>query len=202
VSLSFFVPGKPAAQGSKRALGPGRMIEQSKAVKPWRERVAWFALEATIKQAKGDPLAASPIPRTTPVALYVEFVMPRPASTPKRSTPPAIRQPDLDKCVRAIGDALTGIAWVDDAQVTSLTAYKRLAELDEGPGCHIEVKVAAGYGESLTGSAQTAVEKRPASTHQGTPESRSVSDGEALNGHPSDDPAANQIAKERRVHLR
>lgn len=34
--LHFEIPGRPAAQGSKRHVGGGRMIEQSKYLKPWR----------------------------------------------------------------------------------------------------------------------------------------------------------------------
>lgn len=133
--LEVFVPGKPAAQGSKRHVGGGRMIEQSKAVAPWRERVAYLAM-----QARGS---AVPLEREFPVRLVLNFVMPRPTSAPKRSTPPAIRQPDLDKCIRAVGDALTGVVWVDDAQVVAINACKRLANIDEGPGCHIRVGRAA-----------------------------------------------------------
>lgn len=132
--LEVFIPGKPAPQGSKNSYGRGRMVESSKAVGPWRERVAYMALQAR---------TGVPIGRETPVLLTVAFVMPRPVSAPKRSTPPAIRQPDLDKCVRAIGDALTGVTWVDDAQVTQIVASKRIAELDEVAGCHITVAVAA-----------------------------------------------------------
>lgn len=130
--LDVFVPGRPAAQGSKRALGPGRMVEMSKYVGPWRERVAYQMLQAR----------TSVVERTVPVVLSLEFVMPRPTSAPKKSTPAAIRQPDLDKCIRAVGDALTGVIYVDDAQVTQIVASKRLAELDEVSGCRIRVGVA------------------------------------------------------------
>lgn len=132
-TLDLFIPGVPRPQGSKTSLGRGRMIESSKYVKNWRERVAYFALQHH----------PAPIDRLVPVRLLADFIMPRPTATPKRRTPPAIRQPDLDKCIRAIGDALTGIAWTDDAQVIEIRATKRLAELDEGPGVRIRVGVAS-----------------------------------------------------------
>lgn len=69
----------------------------------------------------------------------IEFVLPRPMSTPKRSTPPAIKKPDLDKLARAILDALTHTVIADDSQVVNLRASKRLAELDETPGANIRV---------------------------------------------------------------
>jgi hypothetical protein len=36
---------------------------------------------------------------------------------------PAVK-PDLDKCIRALNDALTGILWVDDGQVVGVSAKK------------------------------------------------------------------------------
>ena len=66
--------------------------------------------------------------------LELEFVMPRPKSTPKKSTPAAIKRPDLDKLVRAVMDAITGVVVVDDSQIVHLVATKRIAELDEQTG--------------------------------------------------------------------
>lgn len=126
----FFVDGAPAAQGSKRHVGNGRMVEQSKNVGPWRERVAWWARQ----HHNGGVISG-------PIALTLRFVMPRPTSTPKRSTPPAIKRPDVDKLCRAVNDALTGIVWADDSQVVEMVASKRLAETGEPPGVLITVRM-------------------------------------------------------------
>jgi crossover junction endodeoxyribonuclease RusA len=126
----FFVDGAPAAQGSKRHVGNGRLVEQSKNVGPWRDRVGWWA-----RQNHTGPLLLGA------VVLRLEFVMPRPTSTPKRRTPPAIKRPDSDKLQRAVFDALTGIVWKDDSQVVDVHAIKRLAEIGEAPGVHISVSV-------------------------------------------------------------
>jgi crossover junction endodeoxyribonuclease RusA len=134
-SVSFFVPGKPAPQGSKRHVGRGILVESSKAVGPWRERVALVAREA----------AGAPGPQMftdgDPLMVRIEFVMPRPASTPKRTTPPAVKRPDVDKLARAVLDAITDVLIHDDSAVVSLTATKRLAAIDEPPGAHIYVGV-------------------------------------------------------------
>jgi Holliday junction resolvase RusA-like endonuclease len=71
------------------------------------------------------------------VVLTLIFVFPRPEGhwLPANSrreepvlrpgAPPApIGKPDVDKLCRSVMDALTGIAYKDDAQVTSLTAVK------------------------------------------------------------------------------
>ena len=126
--LALFVPGRPAPQGSKRHVGNGILVESSKAVAPWRTAVAWHAAQAHPHALLDGPLA-----------VRVEFVMPRPAGCPKRTTPPAVKRPDVDKLARAILDALSDVVWRDDSQIVDLHATKRLAALDEQPGAHISV---------------------------------------------------------------
>jgi crossover junction endodeoxyribonuclease RusA len=128
VLYELFVPGRPAPQGSKKHVGGGIMVESSKAVGAWRELVAFSVAQSWI----APPLAG-------PVRLRLGFVMPRPAATPKRRTPPAIKRPDLDKLARSIFDSVTGICWRDDSQVVDLIATKRLAERDEIPGVRIQI---------------------------------------------------------------
>lgn len=144
--LSVFVPGRPAPQGSKngrpiyRGRGADReftgkvaQVESSKAVKPWREDI-----RAALLDDAGQP--RHQFGAEDPLTVRLEFVMPRPASTPKRRTPPAIRKPDIDKLARACLDAITSAGVIsDDARVVDLHATKRLAELDETPGCRITV---------------------------------------------------------------
>lgn len=127
--VELFVPGKPAPQGSKRHIGRGILIESSKDLGPWRERVALAAHGAMC----GRPLI------TGPVSVLLIFVLPRPKSAPKRTTPPASKRPDLDKLARAILDAITNVVICDDAQVTNLHAFKRIAEIDETPGARISM---------------------------------------------------------------
>lgn len=129
MTLTFFVPGKPAPQGSKRHIGNGVLLESSPHVGPWRERVAIAAHNAM----NGRPIYSGQ------VEVWLDFILPRPKSTPKTRTPPAIKRPDIDKLARAILDAITGTILADDAQVTYLSATKRLAEIDETPGVRIEV---------------------------------------------------------------
>jgi crossover junction endodeoxyribonuclease RusA len=135
--LIAFVAGKPAPQGSKKALHhkqSGKIVtmESSKAVKPWRESIRHALLDD-----QGLPRATF----TGAVLVELRFVMPRPASTPKRSTPPAVKRPDIDKLARAVLDAVSSAGvWKDDSQVTQLSAMKRLADLDETAGLHIAIR--------------------------------------------------------------
>lgn len=130
--LRVFVPGRPAPQGSKRHIGGGRMIESSKALAPWRERVALFSAEAW---------GARPMLSGVPLRVALDFVMHRPSGTPKtRPTPPAIKRPDADKLARACLDALTDVVFADDSAAIDLRVTKRIAEPDEQPGVLITVE--------------------------------------------------------------
>ncbi|WP_067595321.1 AAA family ATPase [Nocardia terpenica] len=125
---TLFVPGVPAPQGSKRHVGNGRMIESSPRLKPWRETVNAAARTAGVPLYEG------------PVVLGMEFVLPRPKSTPKtRPTPPATKRPDIEKLARAVADAIDGIAYRDDSQVVAMPLAKRIAEPDEPSGVHIQI---------------------------------------------------------------
>ena len=113
--IVFYAEGVPAPQGSKTHVGGGRLIESSRQVGPWRDAVRRAAVEG-------------------PVYLVQVFALPRPKShygtgrnsgRVKRAAPsrPPVR-PDLDKLARAVGDALTGVCYHDDAQVVNLCAAK------------------------------------------------------------------------------
>lgn len=116
---------RPAPQGSKRHIGRGRLIEQSKRVKPWRDAVH----DATTAIVNGaDPLDG-------PLAVEVVFTVRKPASAPKhRITWPTTRDSgDLDKLLRSTFDALTtGGAIADDSRVVEVTASK----VHPGEGLH------------------------------------------------------------------
>ena len=129
-SIRFEVPGKPAPQGSKRHVGRGILIESSREVGPWRERIALAAHNAMY--CAGQPILGCA------VDVHLDFVMPRPKSTP-RETPAAIKRPDVDKLARAALDAITSVVIADDSQVVGLRATKRLALPDEQPGVEVSV---------------------------------------------------------------
>lgn len=131
MSISFFVPGVAAPQGSKVALGGGRMRESSAALHGWRTRIGYAANRA---RAGGDLFVGA-------VSCRLVFIMPRPQALARRQTPPAVKRPDLDKLTRAVFDALTGTLWLDDSLVTELLAGKRIAEPAEQPGVEITVEL-------------------------------------------------------------
>lgn len=141
-SISFFVPGHPATSGSKRAFIPKgwqRAIitdTSGRKGKDWRGDVKRFALEAY----QGPPL-------TGPLSVTFHFWLPRPKAHFKTGRMNNIlrsdcpwwheKKPDVLKMARAVEDALTGILWVDDAQIASECLTKRYAEKI---GCMIEIQ--------------------------------------------------------------
>ena len=144
-SYTFFAPGKPAPQGSKKVHRyiKGRAIlgESSAAVDPWRKVVASCARRLRPEQWHAK----------LPVSLTLTFVFARPNDQyinnrpgPGRLKPNAPqhctkRIGDLDKLCRAVCDALTGIAYDYDSQVFSINAERRYATASESPGALITI---------------------------------------------------------------
>jgi Holliday junction resolvase RusA-like endonuclease len=138
MTVGFRVYGIPAPQGSKvpgvsSKTGKGFVREQSaKTLKPWRDDVKQAAL---IARGEADTI-------TGPVRVRVDFFVPRPASVSEKKRPYPTVAPDLDKMVRAVGDALkqAGI-YKDDSQIVSLQAAKQYAtdRIEFSPGAWIVV---------------------------------------------------------------
>ena len=126
--VSFSVSGDPASQGS-HAIMQGRIVQvNSKKHKAWRTAIVNEVI-ATLP-ADWEPIDG-------PCELIVMFYLPKPA-TVKRSAPSVA--PDLDKLVRAVGDALAiaGV-YTDDSRITRISARKLYAQGIE-PGASIVVK--------------------------------------------------------------
>lgn len=133
--ITVRVEGVPVTQGSMRAIGKGRIIHEKE-----KELKAWRGLIATALTAAG----AQPVGTHTPIRLDVVFWLPRPASvTPKKRPLPSAKSADLDKAIRAVGDALSGVIIEDDSQITSVVAQKRYATEEQPPGAWIRVTLDA-----------------------------------------------------------
>lgn len=118
--IAFEVEGNPVTQGSMKVINGRVLHSRGEALILWRTMVALAARRA----------GAFPVPN--PVEMTIEFRLPRP-KTVKRDLPYVA--PDLDKLIRAVLDALTGIAYVDDGQVVSINSSKVYGE----PGVSVSV---------------------------------------------------------------
>lgn len=126
--LSFRVHGLPGAQGSKRHVGGGVMVESSKKVKPWRQDVVAAAVQAIEATQDFEPF-------TGPVRVRAIFVLPRPKShyrtgknahLLKPGAPVYVATtPDTEKLVRSTHDALTTAGvWRDDCLAAVIHSSK------------------------------------------------------------------------------
>lgn len=170
--IVFHVIGKPATQGSKvqhilrgRNGQPitkdGRPITVMREMNPkllaWRQEVAYAA-----SMAYQGPLLSGA------VELHVAFSKPRPKSHYRtgryagvlREDAPAYptTAPDLDKLERAVCDALTGVIWVNDAQIVQ--------KLSDKAWGLFKVTVVV---QSLDGLVRKPEEKKLGSTDSGDP---------------------------------
>lgn len=114
-TTTFTVYGTAATKGSSIAFAGRHGV----VVKPdcenlaaWSQACGWAARAANV------PLA----PAGTAIAIDAVFTFVRPKSYPDRAWPHV--RPDIDKLARALLDALTHVAYVDDAQVVSLVIKK------------------------------------------------------------------------------
>lgn len=127
-NFTISVTGDPASQGS-HAIMNGRIVQvNSKKHKAWRTAIVNTCIEN---------LPEGWIALDEPVELIVNFYMPKP-KTVDRPLPSVA--PDLDKLVRAVGDALAiaGV-YADDSRIVRISARKLYAQGIE-PGATIEVR--------------------------------------------------------------
>src|SRR5215467_11817957 len=124
-SITFKVVGTPSPKGSLTRMPNGAMIpagtvESRKRFTDWRNDCRRAAIEAM------DELT----PVRVSIRLMVEFRLPYPVSSMRKYQMgwlPHTKKPDVDKLLRALMDSLTGIVWVDDAQVSFVTVNKSYA---------------------------------------------------------------------------
>jgi len=145
--LLLHVPGVPVPQGSMRLVqGGSRMIHSNPNTRAWRATVAAHAIAEIIHTERRGQ---GTWPATGPVTLIVKFHFPRPRNhyrTGKfahllRAVAPREMWvgPDLDKLVRAIGDALVdACAIVDDKQINLIRAAKEWTEEEPYASIHLE----------------------------------------------------------------
>ena len=144
--IQFFVPGKPVAQGSKRHVGKGVMVEMLRDLAPWRQAVAEYA-----KRAAGNEQMLGPL------RLRALFFFPRPSAHfgtgrnmgQLKASAPLWRDanPDLDKLLRAVCDGLTNSGVIrDDRYIVKMYGEKRYGD----PGVLVNLQTLGAEDARLT----------------------------------------------------
>lgn len=125
-SVKFDVPGVPQGKGRPRARNAGGYVQMYTPAKT-REYEAWIA--ACYRRAAGD---AKLLP---PIRLEIVARMPIPKSYTKARRRecilgllPHTGKPDVDNIAKAVADALNGVAYADDTQITTMAITKRYGE--------------------------------------------------------------------------
>jgi hypothetical protein len=148
--LAVWVPGRARTKGSLRvrsyrANGSAVLAEQVRGSKDWRETV----VETVLRQLGATFTPHGPVVTWSPYAGPVEARMavwlPRPLSGRGAASPypDQLRDGDLDKYQRNVGDALTDTRIIDDdGQIVTWAAAKLWADPTAGrhPGAWIEVR--------------------------------------------------------------
>ncbi len=137
---TIFVPGRPVPKGSARSFvslktGKGHTVQDNVAnLRNWQGMISQRAFDSGIKPTRGS------------VTIFCDFIMARPKShfgkhgiTPKARLLEHLVKPDLDKLTRAVLDALTGIAYHNDAQANDQKCHKRYAAEGEIDGVRIVI---------------------------------------------------------------
>lgn len=124
--IQFFVPGVPVPQGSKSlSMKGGRAVmfdHNSAALKSWRNIVHFTGVSYRNNRC----------PVYTNVKMTLIFYMGERPKTHYTKTGKQSKQyreypnvkPDIDKLIRSILDALTGVFYRDDSQVIQINASK------------------------------------------------------------------------------
>jgi Holliday junction resolvase RusA-like endonuclease len=141
VILIFRAYGVPQPKGSTRAFVPRGwtrpiITDSNRSLKAWQQLVTEAASQAMDAVPDGDRALM-----LGGVRLSIVFYLPRPKSMSKRIRHHC-KAPDLDKISRSVLDALSHVAYHDDAQVVELLAVKRYAGEHEVPCAVIRVEPA------------------------------------------------------------
>lgn len=135
IICKFRVDGVPVPKGSTKAFvvnGRANTTNANPKTKEWQSRVSYAG-----QQAREDAY----IPKTNRgddgVGIIAVFRFPRPQSDRRGRRLHTVR-PDLDKLIRTIGDALTGVLFDDDSQIISISATKEYCD-DCAP--HVDVTI-------------------------------------------------------------
>lgn len=129
--ICMWVPGRPQTAGSKSAIpghdGRPRVIESGTAKSRQAKRTYRQDLRDAAERARAEHWQLDG-PTARPLEVWFTFVMPRPSAMLRtgahagelKATAADVRpstRPDAVKLARAAEDALTGVLWLDDAQI-------------------------------------------------------------------------------------
>jgi Holliday junction resolvase RusA-like endonuclease len=127
--IEFTAYGIPQPKGSTKSFvvgGKAVTTSDNAKVKPWQEVVSWAAQQHRPEQIFRGPVI---------VELDFHFLRPKSVSEKKRRFHTV--KPDIDKITRSTLDALKGVIYADDSQVTTLLVAKKYGD---APMVNVKIK--------------------------------------------------------------
>lgn len=135
--IEIIIPGLTPVAWSRAGIlvrqGKPRLFTRP-STRSYKDTLALFAASA---------MGSSP-PLQGPLSMICRFSLPIPESWTRLKRNEAesgdllpTGRPDIDNYVKAVADALNGIAWTDDAQVVEMRASKRYAP---EPGVYVRIE--------------------------------------------------------------
>lgn len=120
----FEVKGRPVPWKRLRTNGKTRFPEQGQVAA--KDAIRWAFKEASQGVAFCDPKPA------VSMTVHAVFKLPErlPKGDPRRMGSPHIMTPDGDNLAKLVKDALNGIAYEDDCQVSTITVKKQWSDHD------------------------------------------------------------------------
>ena len=164
-TFSCYIPGRPLSKGSpqpktrRRGNVSRTIVADTPKTLRWMAEIAAYAVQERRRlEARGE----RSFPYEAPLHLKALFVYPRPLTGSLVTGPPVVCSGpnavgDLDKLVRAVGDALPpGEIYLedlrmrvakaavikDDSKITRISAQKAFSDEVDGlaPGCYLELR--------------------------------------------------------------
>jgi Holliday junction resolvase RusA-like endonuclease len=130
--LTFAVPIAPVPQPRPRVHNNHAFVPKEHKIHSFRNAVATCAAKAILETSR-----KSLWPVKGRVVLTMNFYLKRPRSQKKAAFP--LSRPDVSNLLKGAEDALKGQVWVDDSQVTDLTACKRYVAPGQNSGVVITI---------------------------------------------------------------
>ena len=106
---------KPHPQQRARRSKNGGMFD------PESNKIYAAAIRQSFRLANPDHV---PFRGAVGMQIDLRFAIPKTKTEERSAGDRHTQKPDIDNCVKSIKDALKGLAWVDDCQVSSLYAAK------------------------------------------------------------------------------
>jgi len=143
MKAEFYIRGLPVPKGNHKAFiirtKTGQQMTRitdkaGKVLVHWENAIA----------VEAEKFVETPV--SNGVEVHLRFYLPRPKyhftskGTPsKQYTDTHTKKPDLDKLIRALFDALTGIVYLDDAQIYQIVCSKKFADEKNPVGVFVRV---------------------------------------------------------------